>query len=319
VSFKAGITGAGGFIGAHAVRGFAARGAVVTPLLRAGGGTPRSVTLEEAITDPGHFAGLDVVVHAAAVRHRHGVDAETYRASNVELVERCMRACAAAGVRRFVFVSSVGVYGFPGNLPVTEDAPYAPRTLYSATKVEAELRARRWAAELRLELVIARPTIVYGQGDRNGMLEKMASMIRAGSYRVVGSGRNVLHHAHVDDVVEGLWLAATRPEAAGDGFILAGPETTTLTDLSRLVARVTGRSLSRVHVPLPLARAAGALLDVAAYRGIAFAAKEPPINGEKLDVMTLPLRFDVQRARRRLGFTPRVGYEEGVMQALRGG
>jgi len=316
VSFRAGITGAGGFIGAHAVRGFASRGAQVIPFVRVPDGSG-TMTLEEAIASPASLAGLDVIVHAAAVRHRYGVDARTYRASNVDLVERSMRAGAAAGVRRFVFVSSVGVYGFPRELPVTELSPYAPRTPYSATKVEAELCARRVAEDLGIDLVVARPTIVYGRGDRNGMLEKMARMIRAGSYRIVGSGKNVLHHAHVDDVVEGLWLAATRPEAAGDGFILAGPETTTLSDLSRLVAQVTGHRLSRLHVPLPLARAAAAAIDVAAYRGVAFAMNEPPVNGEKLDVMTLPLRFDVQRARQRLGYAPRIGYREGIERTLR--
>jgi nucleoside-diphosphate-sugar epimerase len=318
VAFSAGVTGAGGFIGAHAVRGFEARGAVVTPFVRAADGSPRSRVLEAALHDPAMFAGLDVVVHAAAVRHRYGADPLAYQESNVELVERCMRACGAAGVRRFVLVSSVGVYGFPSKLPVTEASGYAPRTLYSATKVEAELRARRLAADLHMELVVARPTIVYGRGDRNGMLEKMAAMIRAGTYRIVGSGRNVLHHAHVDDVVEGLWLTATRREAAGQGFILAGPETTTLSALSSLVAEATGSRLRLVHVPLAVARAAAAVVDVAAYRALAYTEREPPINSEKLDVMTLPIRFDTLKARRALGYAPTVGYARGVTETLRG-
>jgi nucleoside-diphosphate-sugar epimerase len=318
VAFSAGVTGAGGFIGAHAVRGFDARGAVVTRFVRAADGSPRSRVLEAALHDPAMFAGLDVVVHAAAVRHRYGVDARAYQASNVDLVERCMRACAIAGVRRFVLVSSVGVYGFPKRLPVTEASGYAPQTLYSATKVEAEIRARRLARDLHVELVVARPTIVYGPGDRDGMLGKMAAMMRAGTYRVVGSGRNVLHHAHVDDVVEGLWLTATRPEAAGQGFILAGPETTTLSALSSLVARATGSRLALVHVPLAVARAAAAVVDIAAYRGIAYTEREPPINNEKLDVMTRPIRFDTLKARRALGYAPKIGYERGVIETLRG-
>ena len=80
-------------------------------------------------------------------------------------------------------------------------------------------------------------------------------MIRAGTYRVVGPGDNVLHHVHVDDVVEGLWLMATHPAATGDHFLLAGPETTTLAALSELVARAVGRPLPRRHLPSGLARA----------------------------------------------------------------
>jgi UDP-glucose 4-epimerase len=315
----AAITGAGGFLGRHLVRGFAARGcARVLPLVRAVDeqSPPQSRALDEALADADALRGVDVVVHAAAVRHRHGVDPGTYRASNVDLVERLLRASAAAGVRRFVLVGSVGVYGFPEHLPITEAHPYAPRTLYGVTKVEAEMLARRLARELGLELVIARPTITYGPGDRNGMLDKMAHMIRAGMYRIVGPGKNVLHHTHVDDMIEGLWLCAWRAEAAGEDFILAGPETITLLELSHLVARAVGRRLPRLHVPLAFARAVASVVDVAAYRGIAFDRREPPINNEKLDVMTLSIAFDTSKARRIIGYTPQVRYEEGIGRTL---
>ena len=136
------------------------------------------------LADPSRLEAIDVLVHSAAIRHRHGIDAAAYQASNVELVEQVIRAAGAARVRRVVLVSSVGVYGFPSHLPVTEAHPYAPRTLYSATKVTAETRARCIAAEVGLELCIVRPTIVYGPYDRNGMLDKMAAMIRTGTYRV---------------------------------------------------------------------------------------------------------------------------------------
>jgi nucleoside-diphosphate-sugar epimerase len=277
-----------------------------------------SRALSAVLAEPALLSGNDVIVHAAAVRHRHGVDAATYRSSNVDLVDSVLRAAAEAGVRRVVLVSSVGVYGFPPRLPVSEEHPYAPRTLYAATKVEAEMRARRAARDLGVELCIVRPTIVYGPGDRNGMLDKMSSMIRTSTYRIVGSGDNVLHHTYVDDVVEGVWLAATRIEAAGEHFILAGPETTTLAELSALVARAVGRSLPRRHVPASIARAVATVVDVAAYRGLAFVEREPPVNHEKLDVMTLSLYFDATKARHRLGFAPRVAYEEGVMRTLRG-
>jgi nucleoside-diphosphate-sugar epimerase len=319
-SLGAAITGAAGFLGVHLVRGFEARGASVLPLVRSV--EQRSAagarSLESVLADPSALRGLDVVVHAAAVRHRHGVAAGEYRASNVELVQRALCASAEAGVSRFVFISSVGVYGFPTRLPVTEEHAYAPRTLYSATKVEAEMRATRAARDLKLELCIVRPTIVYGPGDRNGMLDKMAAMIQGSTYRIVGAGDNVLHHTYVDDIVEGIWLAATRVEAAGHNFILAGPETITLAGLSELVADAVGRELPTRHIPSAVARAVATVVDIAAYRGLAFTRREPPINHEKLDVMTLPIYFDTTKAHRVIGFSPRVGYKEGVARTLRG-
>jgi len=316
----AAIVGAGGFLGAHLVRGFEARRLRVVPLVRiveerAPAG---ALTFDDAVEHAGLLADVDVMVYVAAVGPRHGADAATQRTANLELLERAMRAAAEARVRRFVLVSSVSVYGFPARLPITEEHPYAPRTARAATLVEAEMRARRAARELALDLVIARPTTVYGPGDRHGPLEAMAAMIRAGTYRVVGSGDNVLHHTHVDDVVEGVWLAATHPDAATDHFLFAGPETTTLAALSALVSRAVGRPLPKRHVPSSLARAVATLVDVAAYRGLAFTTSAPPLVHAKLDGLTLPLCFDAAKARRRLGFAPRVTYEEGVMRTLRG-
>ena len=143
-------------------------------------------------------------------------------------------------------------------------------------------------------------------------------MIRSSTYRVVGPGDNVLHHAHVDDVVEGIWLAAMRAEAAGEHFILAGPETTTLARLSALVARAMGRELPSGRVPIAVARALATAVDAAEQYGVAFTKREPPIDHEKLDAMTLSVRFDISKARRLLGFAPSVGYEEGVMRTLQG-
>jgi len=217
-----------------------------------------------------------------------------------------------------VLVSSVAVYGFPARLPVTEEHPYAPRTASAAAKVEIEVRARRAARDAGLELVIVRPAPTYGPGDRASLVATMAEGMRGGTYRVVGAGDNVLHHVHVDDVVEAVWLAAAVPEAAGDHFVVAGPETTTLAALSELVARAVGRPLPRRHVPATFARALATVVDVATNRGLAFTDREPPLHHAMLDDATLPLCFDVTKARRHLGFAPRVGYEEGTMRTLRG-
>jgi nucleoside-diphosphate-sugar epimerase len=314
------IVGAGRFLGAHLVRGFEARGARVLPVLRAEGewSPARARTADEVAAEPSLLEGCDVLVHVASPAARRGLDPGDFRATNLQMVERAARMAEAGRVRRLVLVSSVNVYGFPLRLPVSEDHPYAPRTATAAALVEGEVRARRAARELGLELVIVRPAIVYGPGDAPGLLEEMAGRMRAGTFRVVGVGDNVLHHVHVDDVVEGIWLAAVRAEAAGDHFILAGPETTTLAALSELVARSIGRSLPARHVPSVLARALATVVDVAANRGLAFTSGEAPINHAKLDDTTLPICFDVTRAKRRLGFLPRVGYAEGVARTLRG-
>jgi nucleoside-diphosphate-sugar epimerase len=309
------ITGAAGFLGHHLVARSRAGGATTLAVVR----EPKhaaDVAISEVLRDPTRLDGTDVVVHAAAIRHRHGTDASAYRASNVELVEALVRACEGR-VGRFVHVSSVGVYGFPSDLPITEATPFAPRTLYSQTKIEAEKLVARLAKALGIAYTIVRPTIIYGQGDRNGMMDKLAAGLRSRRYLVVGSGQNVLHHTHVDDVVGGIFTLAGSDRARNDDFIVAGPETITLQRLSELVARSIGATVPRFHVPLGFARAVATVVDFAAYRGVGLAAKEPPINNEKLDVMTVPIAFDPAKARA-AGFTPTVRYEDGIVRTLGG-
>ena len=310
------VTGAAGFLGGHVVAELRRRAIRVLPIVRdVDARSPEeSKPLARVLSDPKLLDGMDALIHCAAIRHRHGIDPQTYQTSNVDLVRQLVTA-AATRVRRFVFVSSVGVYGFPRNLPVNEACPFAPTTFYSQTKVQAERLVRELAPALKIEFAIVRPTIVYGPND-DGMLEKLVTMILARRYRIVGSGQNILHHTHVDDVVEGILRAALFSAAAGEDMILAGPETITLERLSRMVASRVGAELPPVHVPLWLARSLATGIDVAAYRDYAFARRDLPVSHEKLDVMTLSVTFETSKAKRLIGFQARVTYEEGLGRTL---
>jgi nucleoside-diphosphate-sugar epimerase len=271
--------------------------------------------MDEVLQGDPSGSHFDAVVHAAAVRHRHGVDVAAYRDSNVALVERLLAAMRGRA-NRFILISSVGVYGFPAELPVSERNLFAPTTLYSQTKVDAERIVRKLAGDYEMEFTILRPTIIYGPGDNWGMLNKMVAMMRAGTYRIVGDGSNKLHHTFVGDVVDAILIACEHPGARNEDFIIAGPEPTTLEELSLLVAATIGSRLPSLHVPLSAARLAATLIDVAAYRGFAWTFGEPPISHEKLDVMTRSIWFDASKARTHLGFVARTPYREGIWQTL---
>lgn len=310
------VTGASGFLGSHLVRALRAAGADVLPLVRRqdARAPAGSQILAEVLSAPGALGGTDVLVHAAAVRHRHGAAAAEYDASNVRLLETLLRA-SQGHVARFVHVSSVGVYGFPEDLPIDETFPFAPRTLYSATKVTAERRLRSLGAELGVPWVLARPTIVYGPGDRGGMFDKLVSMLSRGTYRLVGDGKNVLHHTHVDDMTHGLAVLARSPGALGEDFILAGPEKTTLARLSEQAADALGVELPRLGVPLRVARGCATVVGALERSGLAFGRREPPLSHEKLDVMTVSTAFSTHKAQS-IGFRPRVAYDEGIRRTV---
>ena len=310
VPVKIAITGAAGFLGAHLARKTAA------PVRIGRTAAPGILSCDDVLRDPALLDGCAVLVHSAAVRHRHGATLTAYRASNVDLVEALMRA-AAGRVERFVLVSSVGIYGFPSELPVRESSPLAPRTLYSQTKVEAEKLVRTLGRELGLPYTIVRPSIFYGPGDRNGMLDKLVAMIARHRYLVVGPGDNVLHHAYVEDVGDAiLWLASAEA-AKNEDFLVSGPETITLRRLSELSARLLGTWLPPVRVPLAFARVAATGIELAGYWNLRDPSVEPPLDHSKLDVMTLPIAFDLSKLAA-AGFTPRIGYEEGLARTISG-
>src|SRR6185295_10239123 len=111
-------------------------------------------------------ADVDVVYHIAAIYRQAGLPDETYRAVNATAVQRIIEAAARAGVQRVVHCSTVGVHGDVKHPPANEDAPLEPGDIYQVTKLEAERLAVDAAARLGIEVTIARPTGIYGPGDR---------------------------------------------------------------------------------------------------------------------------------------------------------
>src|SRR5690606_7930410 len=136
--------------------------------------------LAVASTLPAAVADVEVVYNIAALYRTAGLPDSTYRAANATGVADLIRAAAAAGVRRVVHCSTVGVHGDVEQPPANEDAPLRPGDIYQETKLEGEQLARDAAQRTGIELVIARPTGIYGPGDRR--LFKMFGQIARGRF-----------------------------------------------------------------------------------------------------------------------------------------
>jgi nucleoside-diphosphate-sugar epimerase len=216
-----------------------------------------------------------------------------------------LEAASLASVARFVHTSTVGVHGDVLNPPADEGSPIAPGDVYQDTKAEAESAALRFHAEGKLPVVVVRPGAIYGPGERRFL--KLFRAIARGRYAIVGTGRPFYHPVYIDDLVEGFLLALTRKEAPGEAFILAGPRYVSQEELARLVAQATGGRVLPFHVPaLPL-QILGSLTEaLLAPLGI-----EPPLHRRRVDFWTKSRAFSIEKARRLLGFDPRVDLEEG--------
>jgi len=313
------VTGATGFTGGHLAkhlvsRGYRVRGLARDPSKAADlavmGIEIASGDLKDRRSLEGACLGADVVFHVAAVYRQAGIPASEYRAVNVEAVRSIVEAAASGGARRVVHCSTVGVHGDVEHPPANEEAPLRPGDVYQVTKLEGEQAAASAAATAGIELVIVRPSGIYGPGDRR--LLRLFRGVARRRWVTLGNGRIFYHLTYVDDLAEGFRLAAEVPAAAGRTYILAGPEVSTLNELVELIAREAGVRRPRLRLPVWPFWIAGAIAEFVCVP----LAIEPPIYRRRVDFFTKSRAFDTARARAELGFAPRVGLREGVRRSL---
>ncbi len=256
------------------------------------------------------IAGMEVVYNIGALYRTAGLRASVYRAVNADAVPMIIECAQAAGVRRVVHCSTVGVHGDVEHPPANEDAPLRPGDVYQETKVLGEQLGREASARTGVELVIARPSGIYGPGDRR--LFKLFGGVARGRFLFLGDGKIFYHLTHVDDLSDGFRLCATVPAAAGRTYLLAGGEVTTLNELVALTADLAGVKPPTMHWPVWPFWAAGAACEaICAPLGIS-----PPIFRRRVDFFTKSRAFDISRARAELGFAPRIGLREGIGRTL---
>jgi len=265
------VTGANGFVGRAVasrlrVGEVAVRGAVrrLANVATTGGPTTVAIGAIDAATDwRTALDGATAVVHCAARVHLLRDDARdplaAFRAVNRDGTERLARAAAAAGVRRFVFISSIGVNGAetPGAPFRASDAP-APHSPYSVSKHEAELELRRIAAETAMEIVVIRPPLVYGPGAPGNFAALLRAVDR-GWPLPFGAVHNRRAFIAIDNLVDFIATVLARPGPLRGTFLVSDGEDVSTSDLLRRTASALGRPARLLPVPAGWIRRTAAL------------------------------------------------------------
>jgi nucleoside-diphosphate-sugar epimerase len=305
------LTGATGYTGGRLLERFRAEGHEVAALAR----TPREASegVRWVAGDLGDAAALaslveraDAVVHVAAVYRTAGHPDAYYREVNVGGTERLLEAAARAGVSRFVHTSTVGVHGDVKHAPADETAPIAPGDVYQRTKAEGEALAMDFHRRRGVPVAVIRPAAIYGPGETR--LLKLFRAIARGRYAIVGSGEAFYHPVYIDDLVEGYRLALTRPAAVGEAFIVGGPRYVSQRELAAMIARHTGGRVLPFRIPAAPIQLAGDLVEAIC---VPFRI-EPPLHRRRVDFWTKSRAFSIDKARRLLGYEPRVDLDEGI-------
>lgn len=249
------ITGAGGFIGGHLRRD----GERV--LIR------RSIgARDEAIADllaPNTLGracqGIDTVFHCAGFAHVRAPDPEVHWRVNFQGTKNLVEAAGSAGVRRFVFLSSVKAMADPGEECVNEAWPGKPATAYGCAKRAAEETVLSTGQKYGMHVVNLRLAMVYGSGGR-GNFERMARGIRAGWFPRLPETGNRRSLVYVQDVVEVMRVVAQHPKADGNTYIVADPQPYSGREIYDTIRGVGGGArVPGYMVPTWVLRAAGSL------------------------------------------------------------
>jgi nucleoside-diphosphate-sugar epimerase len=312
------ITGATGFVGPYLVEALGGRGytvrVLVLPHERPLFGEHANVSVfhgdvcrPETLFEP--MRGVDLVFHLAGI---HGLwrPQSVYYDVNVRGTENVCRAALAARVKRMVHVSTWAVYGTGCRRLLDESQPLNPfPDNYTVTKAQADQLVQRFIADEGLPAVIVRPGIMFGPGDRVNFA-RMADRLLAGRAIIIGSGRNHVVFVYVGDVVQGLILAATRPEAVGRIYNLSKDQPFTQKGLWQAIAEELGRPAPRLHIPYRALRLAAyvseALVDPDNPR------RQPLVTRFGVELFGTDNLVSSEKAHRELGYSPRVSLREGV-------
>jgi nucleoside-diphosphate-sugar epimerase len=252
----------------------------------------------------GGLQGCEAVVHLAARVHEmvdNATDPLTeFRRVNVEGTLNLARQAIAAGLRRFVFISSIKVNGesTPLGQAFVADDVAAPQDPYSISKYEAELGLRRLAAESAMEVVIIRPPLVYGPGVKANF-QNMICWLKRGVPLPLGTIHNKRSLVALDNLVDLIITCLDHPTAANQTFLVSDGEDLSTTELLRRMGLALGRPARLLPVPVSLLKVGAAVLG----------------RRDMAQRLCGSLQVDITKTRTLLGWNPPISVDEGLRRS----
>jgi nucleoside-diphosphate-sugar epimerase len=259
--------------------------------------------------------GVEFVFHCAAKVGDWG-PVDEYRAVNVEGLRNLLETCRALPLRRFIHMSSLGVYEARHHYGTDESEPLPAEHVdgYTQSKVESEQLALRYYREHQVPVVVLRPGFIYGPGDHT-VVPKLLEALRQRRVRYLGNASRAMNTIYVGNLVDAVFLAAERANAVGQVFNLTDGVPVSKRRLIETLADGVGLPRPRpVPIPLWVARPLASWMEARARRK--GATKAPVLTRARIKFLGFNLDFSIEKARRELGYHPRFSFEEGMRETV---
>ena len=318
---KALVVGGTGFIGKHIVKDLVSKGFQVKVLTREHSRHER-LNHEQIEYEYGNVSDIeslkkctrdvDLVYSAFGILGRWGIADQVYWDINSSGVENLLKSCLDYDIKQFIHISSAGVLGpLPDSVIADESFPINPSNPYEASKSDAERQLRIYGNRYGIPFTIIRPEFVYGPGDMHVL--GLFKAIKAGHFILLGNGKSLLHPTYIDDLIQAIAFCTNNRNAFGETYLITGERPLTVEEVARTMAEEMEKSISNLSLPLPIARAAANVLEVA---GKLFDF-EPPLTISRVKFFTENRAFTNEKAYNELGYITQISFREGVKRSIR--
>jgi len=251
------------------------------------------------------------VFHLAAAFRQINASRKTYWDVNVEGTRILCEESLKKPIRKFVYCSTQGIHGDIKNPPGNEDSPIVPVDYYQFTKYEGEKVVKEFS-EKGLKNVIIRPTAIYGPGDPERFLY-LFRFARKGKFYMFGSGKAFYHPVYIDNLCDGFYAAWESDKTHAEVYIIADQEYFTIKELVKKIGQSMGMKVKFIHLPFFPLYAAACLFEFL-YKPF---KKSPPLFRRRVDWFRQNRAFKIDKARRELNYSPRIGIEEGLKRTAK--
>lgn len=250
--------------------------------------------------------GVEIVHHLAAAFRELNVPNTYYHEVNVGGTEVVLEAALRQKVKKFIYCSTCGVHGNIDNPPGGEDAPIQPGDYYQQTKYEAEPIVSQYA-ERGLKSVILRPAAIYGPGDPERFF-MIFKRVANGTFPMFGNGKTFYHPLYIDNLVDALMNSMPDGKGEGGTYLIADEEYVEIKSLVEKVGKALDIDVKIRHYPILPLMVVGHICEKLCkpFR------ITPPIFPRRVDWYRQNRAFKIDRAKKELGYNPKVGLDEGL-------